>query len=70
MTSLLDLKRIVKKLEKGSKGTRPSSVEVEFWLIEDTKDKYGDPTERFLELDCVRQFSVMPDASFRFKVSR
>ena len=60
--SLLKLKNIVKKLEKGAKGVALSKIDVEFWL-EENEDE-----EALHELKRVGQFSIMPDATFTFKV--
>ena len=60
--SLLKLKNIVKKLEKGAKGVALSKIDVEFWLEESAKE------EVLLELKSVGQFSIMPDATFAFKI--
>lgn len=60
--SLLKLKNIVKKLEKGARGVALSKIDVEFWL------KENDEEEALLELKRVGQFSIMPDATFTFKI--
>lgn len=60
--SLLKLKNIVKKLEKGAKGVALSKIGIEFWLMR------SEGEEILLELKHVGQFSVTPDVAFSFKV--
>lgn len=62
--SLLKLKNIVKKLERGAKGMALSKINVEFWL-EEKRDE-----EALLELKRIGQFSVKPDATFTFKIKK
>ncbi len=59
--TLLGLKRLVKKLERGSSGVPLSSVDIEFWLE-------GSGESQELSLESVGQFHIKPDASFHFKI--